>query len=105
MTKDKKSFDDGETQVKNNNEAIQRLKQEANILLKNAKIEAHEQMAEVLAKSNKEIQETLDVRKMQIEKELQCFEQELELESKELKNALLGQAPLFKEGLKIKLAS
>lgn len=105
MDERQKSFNDGESQIQSNDDEIKRLKQEANTLLRKAKITASEHMAEVVAKSNQETQKALDTRKAEIEQEIASFEQELKTQAEELKNALLGQAPLFKEGLKIKLAS
>jgi len=43
--------------------------------------------------------------KEKIAKEMEAFATALEGEQTELKNTLLGQAPLFKESIKAKLAS
>lgn len=100
-----KSIKDGLSNVNQNSQEISDLKAQADDIIKSAKKEAQELRESKLALAKKSVQEKIDAKKSDIEVELKKFNEELEAKRVDLKNSLLGQGPLFKESLKVKLIS
>lgn len=84
------------------NEEAGRLKDEAAALLARAKQEAHRIKEEALNAAKAQVENRLNAEREKIASEVALFEKGLQSEEDALKNALLGQAPLFKERLKAK---
>jgi len=100
-----KSIKDGLTNVNQNSQEIGDLEAQAGEIIRAAKKEAQELREEKLALAKQSVQQKIDAKKGEIEVELKKFNEELEAKRVNLKNSLLGQGPLFKESLKVKLIS
>jgi F-type H+-transporting ATPase subunit b len=100
-----KSIKDGLTNVNQNSQEISELEAQAEEIIHAAKKAAHDLREEKINAAKKAVQEKIEAKKAVIEAELQKFQSELDEKRVELKNSLLGQAPLFKESLKVKLIS
>lgn len=88
----------------NKNESdITAYEEEAKAIILEAKAQASKQRVEVLEKAKEEIALKLEAKKSELEEEYAIFQKEMETEKSELKNGLLAQMPLFKEGIKAKL--
>ena len=100
-----KSIKDGLSNVNQNSQEISDLEAEADAIIKEAKKEAQSLREEKIAAAKKAVQDKVDAKKATIESEIKAFNEELEARRVDLKNSLLGQGPLFKESLKVKLIS
>lgn len=80
------------------------LRQEAQLALSQAKQQAAKIRDEAIASAKAEVEKKLEAEREKIAQEGLLVAKRLEEEEEALKNALLGQAPLFKEALKAKLA-
>jgi len=100
-----KSIKDGLSNVNQNSQEISDLEAQADDIIKSAKKEAQELRESKLAQAKKSVQEKIDAKRGDIDAELKKFNEELEARRVDLKNSLLGQGPLFKESLKVKLIS
>ncbi|MDR1284711.1 MAG: F0F1 ATP synthase subunit B' [Campylobacteraceae bacterium] len=78
--------------------------EEVNQIILNAKNEAAKERADILAKAKIHSEDKIKERKSKLEAEYLEFAKALENEKKELKNALIGQLPLYKEAIKAKLS-
>ncbi|MDR0579976.1 MAG: F0F1 ATP synthase subunit B' [Campylobacteraceae bacterium] len=78
--------------------------EEANKIILEAKNQAAKERADLLAKEKIESEAKIKERKSKLEAEYDEFIKTLEKEKKELKNALNGQLPLYKEAIKAKLS-
>ena len=84
------------------NEEAGRLRDEAAAMLTRAKQEAHRIKEEAVNAAKAQVESRLSTEREKIASEMAQFEKGLLSEEEALKNALLGQAPLFKESLKAK---
>jgi len=100
-----KSIKDGLSNANQNSNEVAELEREAAEIIKKAKVAAQELRNEKLGIARKSIQDKIDAKKSVIEEELRQFNDELQTKRVDLKNSLLGQGPLFKESLKVKLIS
>jgi F-type H+-transporting ATPase subunit b len=98
-----KSIKDGLSNVNQNSQEIGDLEVQAGNIIRAAKKEAHDLREEKLTLAKQSVQQKIDSKKGEIEVELKKFNEELEAKRMNLKNSLLGQGPLFKESLKVKL--
>lgn len=100
-----KSIKDGLGSVSQNSHEVAELERQADEIIKNAKTAAQELRNKKLSIARKSVHDKIEARKITVEEELRQFNDELQAKRVDLKNALLGQAPLFKESLKVKLIS
>ncbi|PID48266.1 MAG: ATPase [Proteobacteria bacterium] len=77
--------------------------EEARAVILEAKSQASKQRNEVLEKAKKEISVKLEEKKAQLDEQYDVFQKEIEDKKVQLKNGLLAQMPLFREGIKAKL--
>ena len=77
--------------------------EEAERILREAKVEAAKIRAEVIQESKDAALKKIEQRKAELEEEYVAFLEGLDKERIELKNGLLAQMPLFKEGVQAKL--
>ncbi|MDR1554588.1 MAG: F0F1 ATP synthase subunit B' [Campylobacteraceae bacterium] len=78
--------------------------EEANKIILEAKNKAAKERADLLAKAKIDSEAKTKEKKNKLEAEYNEFIKTLEKEKKELKNALNGQLPLYKEAIKAKLS-
>lgn len=86
-------------------EMASKLKEEARVVIAEAKEKAGKIKDEAVATAKSEVDKELDLLKEKIAIEVAEFEKGLEEQEDTLKSALLGQAPIFKERLKVKFAT
>jgi F-type H+-transporting ATPase subunit b len=78
--------------------------EEADKIILDAKNKAAKERADILAKAKIDSENKIKEKKNRLEVEYIEFTKALEKEKKELKNALNGQLPLYKEAIKAKLS-
>jgi F-type H+-transporting ATPase subunit b len=76
----------------------------ANKIILDAKNKAAKERADLLAKAKIDFENRIKEKKEKLEAEYGEFVKTLEKEKKELRNALNGQLPLYKEAIKAKLS-
>lgn len=86
-----------------NAEDVQVYENEAREIILDAKAQAAKERAEILEEAKAKIQTQINQRKSELEEEYQLFLKNMQDEKTELKNGLLAQIPLFREGIKAKL--
>ncbi|MBE0495548.1 MAG: F0F1 ATP synthase subunit B' [Campylobacterales bacterium] len=86
-----------------NTSDISAYQEEAERILREAKTEAAKIRAEVIQESKDAALKKIEQRKAELEEEYVAFLEGLDKERIELKNGLLAQMPLFKEGIQGKL--
>ena len=101
----KKSIKDNMESVNDNSSEATGLLDEAAAIVSAAKKEAHDAREKLIGEARELSESRLTLEREKNEKELEAFFETLGKEREELKNTLLGQAPLFKEAIKAKLAS
>lgn len=88
----------------NKNESdINAYEEEAKAIILEAKSQIGKKRADEIAKVKEEIEKKIEIKKSELEEEYELFQKKLHEEAKDLKNGLLAQMPLFKEGVKAKL--
>lgn len=88
----------------NKNESdIAAYEEEARAIILDAKSDISKTRADEIAKVKEEIEKKIDIKKSELEEEYALFQKRLQEEAKDLKNGLLAQMPLYKEGIKAKL--
>jgi len=100
-----RSIKDGLGSVSQNSHEVAELERQAEEIIKNAKTAAQELRNKKLSVARKSVQDVIEAKKMAIEEELRHFNDELQTRRVDMKNSLLGQGPLYKESLKVKLIS
>ncbi len=90
--------------ISKNQEDLLKHEEEAKNIILEAKAEALKQRNIVLDEAREDIAKKLEAKKIQIDEEYAEFTKQIEDERVELKNGLLAQMPLFKEGIKAKLS-
>ncbi|MDR3177368.1 MAG: F0F1 ATP synthase subunit B' [Campylobacteraceae bacterium] len=78
--------------------------EEANKIILDAKNKAAQERADILAEAKIDSETKIKEKKNKLEAEYDEFIKALEKEKRELKNALNGQLPLYKEAIKAKLS-
>ncbi len=91
-------------QVGSNDDEISALIAKSEQTVMNAKLEAAALREKVIADAKELAQSKLDAKRAELAGEYLEFEKTLAQERKELNNALLSQAPLFKEAIKAKFS-
>jgi len=91
-------------EIGDNTAEIEALEKEAQTIVNEAKVEAAALREKVVAEANELAQGKIEAKRAELAKEYAAFVDSLAKEREELKNALLSQAPLFKEAVKAKLA-
>jgi F-type H+-transporting ATPase subunit b len=89
-------------QVGSNDSEIDDLIAKSEQIVMSAKLEAAALREKVIADAKELAQSKLDAKRAEMASEYLEFEQKLAQEREELNNALLSQAPLFKEAIKAK---
>lgn len=87
------------------NEMAAKLREEARAVIAKAKDEASKIKDSAVATAKDEVEKELNSLREKIAEEVAQFEKNLVEEESSLRSALLGQAPLFKERLKVKIAT
>lgn len=100
-----KSIKDGLSNVNQNSQEISDLEAQAEEIIRNAKKESQNLRETQIGSAKKSVQARVDAKKSEIDADIKKFNEELETKKVDLKNYLLGQGPLFKESLKVKLIS
>lgn len=77
--------------------------EEAKSIVLDAKSQIGKRRADEIARVKEEIDKKIEIKKSELEEEYALFQKRLHEEAKDLKNGLLAQMPLFKEGIKAKL--
>lgn len=90
--------------INKNESDVVALEEEAKAIILEAKSEVAKQRAIVIEEAKEDIAKKLEQRKAELDEEYGIFTKDMENEKKELKNGLLAQMPLFKEGIKAKLS-
>ena len=98
-----KSIKEGLAKAGGDTQEVSDLEAKAAQIIHEAKQAAHTLREEKLAQARAEVEEKIALKKQEIDQEIASFQEELEAQKIELKNSLLGQAPLFRESLKVKL--
>lgn len=96
IEKDKKS-------ASRNEEDIQAYENEAREIILEAKAVASKERAKFLDEAKANVAAKIEQRKAELDEEYELFLKNVKTEKKELKNGLLAQMPLFREGVKAKL--
>jgi F-type H+-transporting ATPase subunit b len=91
-------------QVGSNDDEVSVLIAKSEQTVMDAKLEAAALREKVIADAKELAQSKLEVKRAELANEYLEFEQTLAQERKELNNALLSQAPLFKEAIKAKFS-
>jgi len=91
-------------QVGSNDDEVSALIAKSEQTVMNAKLEAAALREKVIADAKELAQSKLDAKRAELAGEYLEFEKTLAQERKELNNALLSQAPLFKEAIKAKFS-
>ncbi len=91
-------------QVGSNDDEVSVLIAKSEQTVMDAKLEAAALREKVIADAKELAQSKLEVKRAELASEYLEFEQTLAQERKELNNALLSQAPLFKEAIKAKFS-
>ncbi len=86
-----------------NQSDIASYEEEARSIILEAKAKASKQRSEILEKAKQEVALKLEEKKTQLDEEYVQFQEKIQKQKSELKNGLLAQMPLFKEGIKAKL--
>lgn len=86
-----------------NEEDIQAYENEARDIILEAKAEAAKERAKVLDEAREQVASKIEQRKAELDEEYELFLKNMKSEQTELKNGLLAQIPLFREGVKAKL--
>lgn len=86
-----------------NEEDIQAYENEAKEIILEAKAKAAKEKTKILDEAKAEVASKIEQRKAELDEEYELFLKNMENEKKELKNGLLAQIPLFREGIKAKL--
>jgi len=100
-----KTISDGLSNVDQNSKEIADLEAEASRILEEAKKEAASIRHTAVDNAKAEASKKLEAKQKDVDYEFSGFEKKLEEERVNLKNTLLGQAPLFKESLKAKFVT
>ena len=103
MDNRKKSIEDGLQKAGGDNEEVAALEAEATKVIHDAKHAAYELREQKIAEAKAKLEQKIAAKKAEIEAEIEKFHSTLQEQKAELKNAILSQAPLFKESLKAKL--
>lgn len=90
--------------INKNESDIVALEEEARAIILEAKSEVAKQRAVIMDQAKEEIAKKIEQKKLELDEEYDIFAKDMENEKKELKNGLLAQMPLFKEGIKAKLS-
>ncbi len=85
-----------------NEEGSQKLCEEAQAIIAQAKSEASAMKKEAVEKAKAEVQELIAAKRGELEKRYEKFLEELKKEEESVKSTLISQMPLFKEALKAK---
>ena len=85
-----------------NEEGSQKLFEEAQSIVSEAKSEASAMKKEAIEKVKAEVNELIAAKKSELEKRYEEFLQEMKKEEEGIKSTLISQMPLFKEALKAK---
>ena len=87
-----------------NSDEVKSLHEEAQSIISKAKAEAAKIRQEAYEGAKEMAEKKLELKKSELEKSYAAFCEELKAQKVELKNGLLAQMPLFKEGVKVKLS-
>ena len=85
-----------------NEEGSQKLFEEAQAIIAQAKSEASAMKKEAIEKAKAEVNQLISAKKSELEKRYEEFLHELKKEEESVKSTLISQMPLFKEALKAK---
>jgi F-type H+-transporting ATPase subunit b len=101
----KKAIADGQNSVNDNADEVSALEAQAREIIHKAKLEALQIKEQAVSAAKGETEKRLNEKRASNEVDMKTFLSQLEDDRINLKNTLLGQAPLFKESLKAKLVS
>ncbi len=90
--------------ISKNEDDLLKYEQEAKEILQEAKEKALKHRNSVLEEVRADVSKKVEEKRLALEEEFDQFSKQLENEKIELKNGLLAQMPLFKEGIKAKLS-